>query len=133
MVASSTLRPPGNTTTGNAPDAARAAHQRVTMERTLTHLVLIAAAAACAAPFFYVIAASLKDQGALFHYPPVWVQIPPSLENYQRLLFESGFPRWMLNTLIVATTVPRRSSSSTRWPAMRWPSWSSPASALSSC
>jgi multiple sugar transport system permease protein len=105
MAASSTLRPPGKTTTGNAPDAARAAHQRVTMERTLTHLVLIAAAAACAAPFFYVIAASLKDQGALFHYPPVWVQIPPSLENYQRLLFESGFPRWMLNTLIVATTV----------------------------
>jgi ABC-type glycerol-3-phosphate transport system permease component len=105
MAASSALRPPGKLTPGNAPEAARAAHQRVTMERTLTHLVLIAAAAACAAPFFYVIAASFKDQGALFHYPPVWVQIPPSLENYQRLLFESGFPRWMLNTLIVATTV----------------------------
>jgi multiple sugar transport system permease protein len=105
MAASSALRPRARATTGIAPDAARAAHRRVTMERTLTHLVLIAAAVACAAPFFYVIAASLKDQGALFHYPPVWVQIPPSLENYQRLLFESGFPRWMLNTLIVATTV----------------------------
>jgi ABC-type glycerol-3-phosphate transport system permease component len=105
MAASSTFRPRGKSTLGIAPDAARAAQRRVTMERTLTHLVLIAAAVACAAPFFYVIAASLKDQGALFHYPPVWVQIPPSLENYQRLLFESGFPRWMLNTLIVATTV----------------------------
>jgi ABC-type glycerol-3-phosphate transport system permease component len=59
----------------------------------------------CAAPFFYVIAASLKDQGSLFHYPPVWVQVPPYLGNYQRLLFDSGFPRWMLNTLIVATSV----------------------------
>jgi multiple sugar transport system permease protein len=105
MAASSALRPRGKTTTGIAPDAARAAQRRVTMERALTHMVLIAAAVACAAPFFYVIAASLKDQGALFHYPPVWVQIPPSLENYQRLLLESGFPRWMLNTLIVATTV----------------------------
>ena len=105
MAASSALRPRGKTTTGSAPDAARAAQRRVMMERTLTHLVLIAAAVACAAPFFYVIAASLKDQGALFHYPPVWVQIPPSLENYQRLLFGSGFPRWMLNTLVVATTV----------------------------
>jgi ABC-type glycerol-3-phosphate transport system permease component len=105
MAASSALRSRGKTPTGIAPDAARAAQRRVTMERTLTHLVLIAAAVACAAPFFYVIAASLKDQGALFHYPPVWVQIPPSLENYQRLLFESGFPRWMLNTLIVATSV----------------------------
>jgi multiple sugar transport system permease protein len=105
MAASSALRPRGKTMTGSAPDAARAAQRRVTVERTLTHLVLITAAVACAAPFFYVIAASLKDQGALFHYPPVWVQIPPSLENYQRLLFGSGFPRWMLNTLIVATTV----------------------------
>jgi ABC-type glycerol-3-phosphate transport system permease component len=85
--------------------ASRNAAQRAATERALTHLVLIAAAVACAAPFFYVIAASFKDQGALFHYPPVWVQIPPSLENYQRLLFDSDFPRWMLNTLIVATAV----------------------------
>ena len=88
MAASSALRPRAKTTIGVAPDAAHAAQRRVTMERTLTHVVLIAAAVACAAPFFYVIAASLKDQGALFHYPPVWVQIPPSLENYQRLLFD---------------------------------------------
>ena len=105
MATSSAVRPRGKSTTGVVPDAARAAQRRATMERTLTHVVLIAAAVACAAPFFYVLAASLKDQGALFHYPPVWVQVPPSVENYQRLLFESGFPRWMLNTLIVATTV----------------------------
>ena len=61
------------------------------------------------------------------------MQIPPYTGNYERLLFDSGFPRWMLNTLIVATTVTRSSSSSTRWPATRWPSWSSPASASSSC
>jgi multiple sugar transport system permease protein len=105
MATSSAVRPRVRTTTGIAPDAARAAQRRVTMERTLTHVVLIAATVACAAPFFYVVAASLKDQGALFHYPPVWVQVPPSVENYQRLLLESGFPRWMLNTLIVATSV----------------------------
>jgi len=105
MATSSAVRPRGKSTTGVVPDAARAAQRRATMERTLTHVVLIAAAVACAAPFFYVLAASLKDQGALFHYPPVWVQVPPSVENYQRLLFESGFPRWMLNTLIVATSV----------------------------
>ena len=75
------------------------------MERVLTHLALIVAAVICAAPFFYVIAASLKDQGSLFHYPPVWVQIPPYTGNYERLLFDSGFPRWMLNTLFVASTV----------------------------
>lgn len=99
MAATSALRPRAPASIEDAPVAAARA------ERALTHLVLIVAAAACAAPFFYVISASLKDQGALFHYPPVWVQIPPSFENYQRLLFETGFPRWMLNTLIVATSV----------------------------
>ena len=81
------------------------AQQRVTWERLLPHLVLIVTAICCAAPFLYVIAASLKDQGALFQYPPVWIQTPPYLGNYQRLLFDSGFPRWMLNTVFVATTV----------------------------
>src|SRR5215211_5829372 len=92
--------------TGATPGAAaRSASPQATMERVLTHLALIVAAVICAAPFFYVIAASLKDQGSLFHYPPVWVQIPPYTGNYERLLFDSGFPRWMVNTLFVASTV----------------------------
>ena len=28
--------------------------------------------------------------------------IPPYLGNYERLLFDTGFPRWMFNTLFVA-------------------------------
>jgi ABC-type glycerol-3-phosphate transport system permease component len=87
------------------PTNAAPTNQRATWERFLTHLILILAAICCAAPFLYVIAASLKDQGALFQYPPVWVQIPPYWGNYQRLIFDSGFPRWMLNTIFVATTV----------------------------
>ncbi len=107
MATSSALRrraiPSLTNTTSEA--AARSSRRRVTAERVLTHLALIVAVVVCAAPFFYVIAASLKDQGSLFQYPPVWVQIPPYLGNYERLLFDSGFPRWMLNTLLVATSV----------------------------
>jgi ABC-type glycerol-3-phosphate transport system permease component len=88
-----------------AAAAAREGQRRAAIERVLTHLALIVAAVTCAAPFFYVIAASLKDAGSLFQYPPVWVQVPPYTGNYERLLFDSGFPRWMLNTLIVATSV----------------------------
>jgi ABC-type glycerol-3-phosphate transport system permease component len=107
MATSSALRPRALPTPSDISPAAAAqsAARKATLERSLTHLVLIVAAVTCAAPFFYVIAASLKDQGSLFHYPPVWVQVPPFLGNYQRLLFDSGFPRWMLNTLIVATSV----------------------------
>jgi ABC-type glycerol-3-phosphate transport system permease component len=85
--------------------AARTARRRAIIGRTLIHVLLIGFALTSAAPFFYVIAASLKDAGSLFQYPPVWVQWPPYLGNYQRLLFDSGFPRWMLNTLLVAGTV----------------------------
>jgi ABC-type glycerol-3-phosphate transport system permease component len=108
MATSSALRPRAipSLTDAAAPSAeSRAARQRKLLERALTHLVLIVAALMCAAPFFYVVVASLKDQGSLFHYPPVWVQLPPYFGNFERLLFDSGFPRWMLNTLIVATTV----------------------------
>lgn len=71
----------------------------------LKHAALIAVSLICAAPFFYVISASLKDAGSLFQYPPKWVQVPPYLGNYRRLLSDTDFPRWMLNTLIVACSV----------------------------
>jgi multiple sugar transport system permease protein len=71
----------------------------------LTHAALIAISVALVVPFFYVIAASLKDSGSLFAYPPKWLPLPPFWGNYGRLLFDTGFLRWMANTLIVATTV----------------------------
>jgi ABC-type glycerol-3-phosphate transport system permease component len=87
---------------GQLPSAWR---RRTTWERVLTHGMLILVAIICTAPFFYVIAASFKDAGSIFSYPPVWVQLPPYFGNYSRLLFDTGFPRWMLNTLIVAGAV----------------------------
>lgn len=79
--------------------------RRSSWERVATHGALILVAVLCTAPFFYVIAASLKDATSIFSYPPVWVQLPPHFGNYARLLFDTGFPRWMLNTLIVASAV----------------------------
>jgi multiple sugar transport system permease protein len=73
--------------------------------RSATHAVLVVTCILLVTPFFFVIAASFKDSGSLFAYPPVWVQWPPYLGNYDRLLFHTGFPRWMFNTLFVATTV----------------------------
>lgn len=71
----------------------------------LTHLALIAISLILVVPFFYVLAASLKDSSSLFSYPPVWVQIPLYWGNYWDLLTQTGFPRWFLNTMIVACAV----------------------------
>lgn len=71
----------------------------------LTHAALIVISIILVAPFFYVIAASLKDSRSLFSYPPVWFQIPPYWGNYVTLLTQTNFLRWFLNTLIVACSV----------------------------
>jgi multiple sugar transport system permease protein len=71
----------------------------------LTHLTLLLVVFALAAPFYYVIIASLKNQTGLFEYPPKLLPIPPYLGNYDKLLFHTGFLRWMANTLFVATSV----------------------------
>jgi ABC-type glycerol-3-phosphate transport system permease component len=74
-------------------------------QRFLTHALLILVAVTLASPFAYVISASLKESTSIFEYPPKLVPIPPYLGNYARLLGETGFLRWMANTLFVATTV----------------------------
>jgi ABC-type glycerol-3-phosphate transport system permease component len=79
--------------------------QRSIAPRALTHAALIAISVTLVAPFFYVIAASLKDSGSLFAYPPQWLPVPAYWGNFQRLIFQTGFLRWMGNTLLVATVV----------------------------
>lgn len=75
------------------------------IERTLYHLILIAACIALVAPFLFVISASLKESGQLFEYPPQWIPVPPYIGHYEKLIFDSPFPRWMFNTIFVATIV----------------------------
>lgn len=103
--AAPSLTGPGRATPtiGAARGARGAARSR--SERVLTHGILIIVAITLVAPFFFVITASLKDSASLFAYPPQWLPIPPFLGNFQHVLFETSFLRWMLNTLLVAGTV----------------------------
>jgi ABC-type glycerol-3-phosphate transport system permease component len=73
--------------------------------RAGVYVVLIAASVAVALPFLFVVSASFKDSATLFTYPPQWFPDRLYTGNYARLLFDSGFPRWMANTLFVASTV----------------------------
>jgi ABC-type glycerol-3-phosphate transport system permease component len=69
------------------------------------HLVLAAITFVLVAPFYYVVLASFKDSHAIFSYPPSLFPWPPYWDNYQHLLADTNFLRWMANTLFVATTV----------------------------
>lgn len=71
----------------------------------ITYLILIAAAVIAMVPFLYVISTSLKDTIALFHYPPQWIPHAPTFSNYRGLFRDHPFPRWILNSFIVASAV----------------------------
>jgi multiple sugar transport system permease protein len=87
---------------GRTPAASRE-HRRP--ERAFTHLILILVAITLVTPFIYVISASFKDSKSIFAYPPTLLPIPPYTGNYERLISQTGFVRWIANTFFVATTV----------------------------
>jgi ABC-type glycerol-3-phosphate transport system permease component len=70
-----------------------------------SYLLVTAVALASVLPFLYVLSASFKDSPQLFTYPPQLLPARLYVGNYTRVLFETGFPRWVLNTLFVASTV----------------------------
>jgi arabinogalactan oligomer/maltooligosaccharide transport system permease protein len=67
------------------------------------HLFLILASLLTIAPVIYMVLASLQPGGSIF----LGQLIPSSLSfsHYDRLLYHSEFPRWMLNTIIVGISV----------------------------
>jgi ABC-type glycerol-3-phosphate transport system permease component len=71
----------------------------------LSYLLVVVAALLCILPFFYILSASLKNSVLLFQYPPEWIPSRPYWGNYEHLLNETLFPRWVFNTLVVAGAV----------------------------
>jgi len=88
-----------------AADHARARRARRRRNELLRHLALAAITFVLVAPFYYVFLASLKNATEIFSYPPKLLPFPPYLGNYEKLLFHTGFLRWMFNTLFVAGSV----------------------------
>ena len=92
-----------------ALEAIAAEHARSRRRRRLRglgkHAFLIVVTLLLVAPFYYVVLASFKNSTEIFTYPPKLLPIPPFVGNYQKLLSDTGFLRWMLNTLFVAGTV----------------------------
>jgi multiple sugar transport system permease protein len=72
----------------------------------LTYLVLIAIAILCAAPFVWMLSASLEPLGQIFAWPPHWIPVHPTLQNYTTFLTSgSDIGRWFLNSAFIAGTV----------------------------
>jgi multiple sugar transport system permease protein len=56
-------------------------------------------------PFYWMAITAIKPNGELYNYKvnnPFWVK-SPTLENINRLLFQTDYPQWLLTTMTVAT------------------------------
>ena len=71
----------------------------------ISYVLVILIALICIVPFFYILSTSLKNTTVLFEFPPQWIPKEFFWGNYTRLLTETLFPRWVFNTLLVATSV----------------------------
>ena len=57
-------------------------------------------------PFYWMATTTLKPDAELYdyeHYNPFWIA-HPTLEHINKLLFETSYPDWMINTLIVSVS-----------------------------
>jgi multiple sugar transport system permease protein len=56
-------------------------------------------------PMLYVVSASLKPTHTLVNYPPEWVPKRLYLHNFVFLFTDTSFPRWVANSVGIATAV----------------------------
>jgi ABC-type glycerol-3-phosphate transport system permease component len=89
-------------------DYARAARRNRSLriaKAVLAYGVLLLFALIAVVPFIYLLSPSLRQSYELFTYPPQW--IPESLYwgNFSKVLNDTSYFRWGLNTLIFATSV----------------------------
>ena len=69
----------------------------------VAYTVLIIAMLAVFLPLFWVLLTSIKTPVLAYQLPPAWI-FTPTLENYAKLVYDIPFPKYFLNSLIVAFT-----------------------------
>ena len=69
--------------------------------RTLQYLLMIALSVVFLMPLFWMATTSLKQQGQVFAYPPVWIPDPIMWSNYVEVLQQAPLLTWLGNTATI--------------------------------
>lgn len=69
------------------------------------YLIAVLGLVAVAAPFVWMLLGSFKTQGELLQVPPTWWPQAPTTQNYDDLFNKANFPRYFLNSTVVALAV----------------------------
>lgn len=79
--------------------------ERRTPSRWWVYLIAAIGVLAVAAPFLWMVLGSFKTDGELLKAPPTWWPENPTGGNYSELLSKQNFPKFFLNSAVVATVV----------------------------
>ena len=83
-------------------ERAKRARARKQFEKVLVTLGAIAVLMIVLLPLFWMLVSSFKPNPELFQRPPTLVPNQPTLEHYAELWQFTSFPRYLLNTFMVA-------------------------------
>lgn len=73
--------------------------------RTVLYVALFGTALVMVAPFYWTVSTSFKPSGDVFASPPKWIPDPLILDNYRDVFTLLPFPRYFLNSVVVAGSV----------------------------
>jgi len=52
-------------------------------------------------PFIWMLSTSIKPPEEIFTEVPRWIPLNPTTENFEKILFETSFPRYFVNSVLV--------------------------------
>lgn len=67
----------------------------------VTYIILIMVACFSLFPILWAVSTSLKPESEVLMYPPSWIPVTFTLENYYKVLFQSNYPLYFVNTVLV--------------------------------
>lgn len=76
-----------------------------TTGKLIVYVLLFAGAVLFVAPFAWMVTASLQPVGDMFRWPPTWIPLNPSLDNYARFLRSEDIGTWFFNSAYVSLAV----------------------------
>lgn len=96
------------------------------IQKLIVYAILIAGAVIVLFPFLWTFSTSLKTPDQVYQIPPKLIPEPAAPENYDRVLNERPFGRWMLNSFFVVAvstvgTLLSCSMTAFAFSRLRWP------------
>jgi ABC-type glycerol-3-phosphate transport system permease component len=71
-------------------------------QRIAVHTAIAVVAAASLLPLYWLAISAFKTQPQIFTIPPVWLPIPPIMENFRQIWRETTIARSFLNSVIIS-------------------------------